>query len=187
MDAFEAIRSRRMLPKVGDERPGREQIGELLEAAVRAPNHHLTEPWRFYVIAGAERMRLARAIADAAIATGVPREEAEADGAKKVARAPVIVVFTCVPSDAPDVVESEEVASVAMAIQNFLLAAHASGFGAMLRTGPAAYHESTRDHLDLGPNERVVGFVYLGYPAGDRALTPRAPAAEHTHWLGWEA
>lgn len=185
MDALEAIRSRRMLPKVGDERPSREQIAELLDAAVRAPNHHLTEPWRFYVLAGAERDRLARAIADEAIARGVSKEEAEADGARKVARAPVIIVFTCVPSDAPDVVEQEEIAAVAMAVQNFLLAAHASGLGAMLRTGPAAYHETIRDHLELDRNERVVGFVYLGFPAGDRALTPRTEAAERTRWLGW--
>ncbi len=176
-----------MLPKVGDERPSREQIAELLDAAVRAPNHHLTEPWRFSVLAGAERERLARAIAGEAITRGVAPEDAETDGARKVARAPVIVVFTCLPSGGPDVVLEEELASVAMAIQNFLLAAHAKGLGAMLRTGPAAYHGAIRDHLSLDPNERVVGFVYLGFPAGDRALTPRTDAAERTRWLGWES
>jgi nitroreductase len=187
VDALEAIHSRRMLPKVGEDRPTKEQIAELLDAAVRAPNHHLTEPWRFYVLAGAERDRLARAITDEAIARGVPKEQAEADAAKKVSRAPVIVVFTALPGEGPDIVEQEEVASVAMAIQNFLLAAHAKGFGAMLRTGPAAYHETIRDHLELQASELVVGFVYLGFPAGDRSLTPRAPAAEHTRWLGWDS
>ena len=186
LDALEAIRTRRMIPKVGDERPPREQIEDLLDAAVRAPNHHLTEPWRFYVLAGSERDRLARAIAEEAIARGVEREAAEADAAKKVSRAPVIVVFTCVPSDNPEVVEQEELASVAMAVENFLLAAHARGIGAMLRTGPAAYDPSIREHLQLEGGERVVGFVYVGYPAGDRSLTPRAPAADRTTWLGWD-
>lgn len=186
MDAIEAIRSRRMIPKVGGERPKREEIEALLEAAVRAPNHHLTEPWRFHILAGDERGRLARAISDEAVARGVSREDAETDAARKVARAPVIVVFTVLPSGEPDVVEQEELVSVAMAVQNFLLAAHAGGLGAMLRTGPAAYHPSSRDHLDLDPRERVVGFVYLGYPAGDRSATPRAPAVERTRWLGWD-
>ncbi len=185
MDAIEAIRTRRMLPRVGDEPPTREQIAELLELAVRAPNHHLTEPWRFCVLTGAERDRLARAIADEAVSRGVDPAEAAADGAKKVSRAPVIVVFTCVPSDAPDVVEQEEIASVAMAMQNFLLGAYASGLGAMLRTGAAAYHPSIREHLGLAPNELVVGIVYLGYSVADRALTPRAPSSERTRWLGW--
>jgi len=186
VDVFEAIRTRRMLPKVGDEPPTREQIAELLELAVRAPSHHLTEPWRFYVLMGVERERLGRAITDEAVSRGVDPAEAAADAAKKVARAPVIVVFTCVPSDAADVVEQEEIASVAMAMQNFLLGAHASGLGAMMRTGPAAYHGSIREHLDLAPNERVVGFVYLGYAHGERALTPRTPSQQHTRWLGWD-
>lgn len=175
-----------MLPKVGEQPPTRDEIAELLELAVRAPNHHLTEPWRFHVLKGAERDRLARAITDEAVSRGADPAEAAADGAKKVARAPVIVVFTCVASDGPDVVEGEEIASVAMAMQNFLLGAYASGLGAMLRTGPAAYHRSIREHLDLLPNERAVGFVYLGYPQGDRTLTPRAPAEQHTRWLGWD-
>jgi nitroreductase len=186
VDALEAIHSRRMLPKVSDERPPRERIAELLEAAVRAPNHHLTEPWRFYVLAGAERDKLARAITAEALERGVARDEAEADAAKKVARAPVIVVFTCVPSGDPDVVEQEEIAAVAMAIQNFLLAAHASGLGAMLRTGPAAYHPSISEQLELAKGERVVGFVYVGFPAGDRAVTPRGSAAQRAQWLGWD-
>lgn len=184
MDVVDAIHTRRMLPKVGVHAPTREEIAELLELAVRAPSHHFTEAWRFTVLEGAERDRLARAIADEAVSRGVDPAQAAADGAKKVSRAPVIVVFTCVPSDAPDVVEQEELASVAMAMQNFLLGAHASGLGAMLRTGPAAYHASIREHLDLAPNERVVGFVYVGYPAGERAVTPRVPSEQRTRWLG---
>ena len=186
MDAIEAIRTRRMLPKVRDDRPSRVQIEELLDLAVRAPCHHLTEPWRFIVLAGDERGRLGRAIADDAIERGTDAVDAKADGEKKVQRAPVIVVVTCVPSDEPDVVEREEFASVAMAIENLLLAAHASGIGVMLRTGPVAYSKAIREHLELAPNEHVVGFVYMGYPAGDRSLTSRAKSSEHTRWVGWD-
>ena len=173
-----------MIPRVGEEAPSRQEIEELLELAVRAPNHHGTEPWRFYVLTGAGRERLAGAIADEAIEAGTDEDRAREDANKKVARAPVIVVFTCLPADDPKVVEQEEIASVAMAIENFLLGAYAMGLGAMLRTGAAAYHPSIKQHLGLDANERVVGCVYLGYPAGEREPTPRAPAAQHTHWLG---
>jgi nitroreductase len=94
------------------------------------------------------------------------------------------VVFTVLPSDDPKVFEQEEIASVAMAIQNFLIGAHARGLGAMLRTGAAAYHPSVGEHLGLAPDEKVVGIVYLGRPEADRSPTERAPAADKTVWLG---
>jgi nitroreductase len=173
-----------MLPRVSEEAPGREEIESLLDLAVRAPNHHRSEPWRFYVLAGAERDRLAMAIAEEGVDAGTDPARAREDAAKKVDRAPVIVVFTSVPSDNPKVVEQEDIVSVGMAIQNFLLGAHASGLGAMLRTGPPAYHPSIAKYLGLGPNEKVVGIVYLGYPAAERELTERRPASEFTQWFG---
>ena len=183
MDLLEAIATRVMRPKVGPDAPPRADIEALLEAAVRAPTHHMTQPWRFYVLAGESRQLLAKAIAAASIDAGTDPDDARADAEKRVGRAPVIIVFTCTPSTGPDVVEQEEIASVAMAIENFLLAAHAKGLGAMLRTGPAAYHPAIREQLSLGTDESVVGFVYLGYPLGQRAVTERATAAERTTWL----
>ena len=176
-----------MIPRVGPEVPTKDEIAELLDLAVRAPNHHATEPWRFHVLAGAERERVARAIEADAVESGAELERARSDAQAKVDRAPVIVVFTVVPSrDNAKVFEQEEFASVAMAMQNFLLGAYAKGFGAMLRTGSPAYHASVREHLGLEPNEHVVGFVYLGYPAGERAATERVPSSEKTRWLGFD-
>lgn len=175
-----------MIPRVSEEMPSRADIEELLELAVRAPNHHRTEPWRFYVLAGDERMRLGRAIEREAIEAGADAERAGSDARAKVERAPVIVVFTCVVSDDPKVIEAEELASVAMAMENFLLGAYAKGLGAMLRTGTTAYHPAITDTLELGPSEKVVGFVYLGMPAGDRDMTPREPASQRTRWLGFD-
>ena len=182
MDALEAIRTRRMIPRVEDKPPSRQEIEELLELAVRAPNHHATEPWRFYVLQGEGRDRLARAIADEAIENGTEVSRAQSDAKSKVERAPVIVVFTCVPSTDQKVIEQEELASVAMAMENFLVGAYAKGLGAMLRTGTAAYHPSIRERLGLDENERVVGCVYLGYPAAPREQTPRSPAPQYTRW-----
>lgn len=184
MDVLEAIASRRMLPRVGAQRPTRAEIEDLLALAVRAPSHHLTEPWRFYVLAGHERDRLARAVAaEDAESNGTDPDEALDAARKKVDRAPVIVACTCVPS--PDAVEQEELASVAMAIQNVLLAAPAKGLGVMLRTGAASYHPAMAAELGLDDGEVVVGLLYIGYPEADRSLTPRTPASEKTTWLGW--
>lgn len=176
-----------MLPRVGTTRPERAEIEELLELAVRAPNHHRTEPWRFYVVAGSELDRIARALADEEIETkGSDPNDALVSARKKVERAPVIVVFTCLPSTDPKVIEQEEIASVAMAIENFLVGAHARGLGAMLRTGTAAYHPAFARHMGLEPSEKVVGLVYLGYPEADRPLTERELPSTKTTWLGWD-
>jgi len=174
-----------MIPRVTDEAPSDDEIAELLDLAVRAPNHHKTEPWRFHVLKGPERERLARAIADEIVdSKGADPDAALDEGRAKAHRAPVIVVFGAVSSKDPKVYEQEEVASVAMAIENFLIGAHARNLGAMLRTGAAAYHPSITKHLGLEPDEKVVGIVYLGRPAADRDLTERRPASEKTRWLG---
>lgn len=187
MEAIEAIRERRMLPKVElDRRPSREEVSELLELAVRAPNHHLTEPWRFTVLAGEGLERFARVIAaDAAEGTDDSPEDLMDLARRKAERAPVVIAVSCRPSDEEKVFEQEELASVAMAIENLLLAAYAKGLGAMLRTGGYAYHPSVTEELGLEEKEQVVGFVFLGYPAADRDKTERTPASEKTRWIGW--
>ena len=59
MDAYDAI-ARRTSTRAFQDRPvPRAAIERLLDAAVRAPNHKLTEPWRFAVLTGASRDRYA--------------------------------------------------------------------------------------------------------------------------------
>lgn len=187
MDAVTAIRDRRMRPRVTDERPSRDEIEELLDLACRAPNHHRTEPWRFIVLTGEGIERVARAIAaETAEDKGGSVDDHLEFGRAKAQRAPVIVVVTCRPSDEEKVVEQEEVVSAAMAMQNILLACEAKGLGVMLRTGTTAYREPIRRELELDPEEKIVGMLYLGYPAADRDQTPREPAKTKTRWVGWD-
>ena len=190
MDALEAIFTRRSVGKVSDERPGREEIARLLEAAVRAPTHYLTEPWRFIVLTGpmletlgevmAERVRRERA--------GSPDVEARVRLAQaRPLRAPVIVVVVYVPSTHPRALELEDRYSVGAAMQNLLLAAHATGMAAHLRTGEAATDPAIHKLLGLHEGEEIAGFVYLGYPAASSSTpTRRTPAEDRTTWLGWD-
>ena len=50
MDAEEAIRTRRTHKAYGPEPVDRATLEELLDLARWAPNHHLTNPWRFRVL-----------------------------------------------------------------------------------------------------------------------------------------
>src|SRR5688572_33240636 len=111
MDAYEAILSRRMVSKVLPEPPTRQEIEALLDAAVRAPTHHLTQPWRFLVLKGSALNDLGEAMAER-IAEMDPAPDGLAD---KIAleksrphRAPVIIVVIYTPSSHPKAIDVED-------------------------------------------------------------------------------
>ena len=185
METYEAILTRRSVPRLSDQVPERESIERLLQAAVRAPTHHLTQPWRFVVLGGEERDRLGGAWAQ-----GVERAGKDSSGiVAKARRAPIIVCVIERPKHhLPKVVEVEEHHATGAALQNILLAAHDMGLGAMLRTGPAAAMPEVREVLGVQEDELIAGFVYLGYPregAEERPMTRRTAAAELTEWRGF--
>jgi nitroreductase len=185
METYEAIMTRRSVGKTTDEVPDRTVIEKLIAAAVAAPNHHLTEPWRFIVLTGDALKEFGDAWA-----AGEERAGGNPDAAReKAQRAPVILTVIERPRlTHPKAVEIEEHHAVGAALQNVLLAAHDMGLAAMLRTGPAARMEEVSDYLDLAGEEFVAGFVYIGYPPDDydRKAPRKTPIAELTEWRGWD-
>ncbi len=190
MDTLEAITTRRSIGKVKPERPPKETIERLLETAVQAPNHHQTEPWRFYVLAGEAREELGRAMAETMRARLAEPEGEQGRAllskeAGKPLRAPVLIVVAAKAPENPKVVPIEEVEATAAAVENLLLAAHDLGLAAVWRTGDAAYDARIKQFFRLGPEDHLVGFVYVGYP--DAAPAPRQrTAAGKVEWRGWE-
>jgi nitroreductase len=183
---LEAIASRRSVGRLLPDPLPRETVEELLAAAVAAPNHHLTAPWRFVVLAGDARREVGEAHARA-VARAKPDlpPEGLAKEAARLERAPVVVAAIVLGADDP-VQAREDRDAVAAAIENLLLAAHGGGLGAMWRTGAMVDEPEVREALGLAPGDAVVGFVYLGRPAGpapDRP--PRPPLGDVAVWRGW--
>lgn len=186
MELVEAIRSRRSVGRVRQEPVAKELIERILESAVHAPNHKITEPWRFHVFTGKGRGELARARAETA------RLQAEAEGEdeelaagrisrerKKAFRAPVVIAV--ISEAGRDEVESlENYAACAAAVQNMQLTAHALGLGVIWRTGPVAYHEHMRDFFGLKDGDGIVAYLYLGYPNMGTRPRRRGPVEERT-------
>lgn len=192
MEVLEAIRTRRSMGKLKSERPPRDLVQRLIEAACWAPNHFMTQPWRFFVLAGQARDELGEAMARA-LKVHLERQGKTATDVQLAAekarplRAPVVVVAAIEPATTdPRVVEVEEIAAGAAAVQNLLLAAHAHGLAAYWRTGDAAYDPLIKAHFGLSPRAHILGFIYMGYPDGE--LPPPKPrdAASRTTWKGWE-
>jgi nitroreductase len=183
MDTLEAIRTRRTVGKsVGD--VPRETIAELIEAATWAPNHKLTQPWRFTVVAGAARERLGEVWAREATADADPakRDAIFAGEAKKPLRSPVLIVVS-VRADANPVTAEEDLVATAAATQNLLLAAHAKGLSAAWKTGKMVSNVAVKQFLGLDPSDRVIAVIYLG-AEGQESSTPRDRQVSSTiTWL----
>lgn len=184
---IEAIRARRSAGRVRPDPVPRELVEEAIGAAVRAPNHHQTGPWRFVVLAGDARREVGEAHLRAVrrLRGDLP-PEGVAKEAGRLERAPVVVACCVVTGEDP-VQAREDRDAVAAAIENMLIAAQARGLGAMWRTGTMVDEPEVREALGLGPHDAVVGFVYLGWPE-----TPPAPAPDtgaevqrSTVWRGW--
>lgn len=185
METYDAIMTRRSTSRCSDQVPSKSDIERLLEAAVRAPTHHLTQPWRFVVLTGDARDELGAAWIAGQAKTGKDTTGLE----EKTRRAPVIVAVIDHPHlNHPKVIQEEEHYATGAAMQNILLAAHDMGLGAMIRTGPAAGYQEVKDYLGVEEDEVIAGLIYIGYPApgdSERPMTRRTPAAEVTEWRGW--
>jgi len=185
MDVIEALRSRRSIGKLAGD-VGEAEIRELLELAVLAPNHRLTEPWRFTVLRGAARERLGAMWAE--IATRDLALDAQARGAAmereagKLLRAPVLIAAS-VRTDPDAITAAEDFAATAAAVENILVGAAGLGLGAMWRTGGAAYSPEVKAFLGLEPTDRIVAFVYLGRASGEPPATKPRNAEAATRWL----
>jgi nitroreductase len=167
-------------------------VEKVVAAAAWAPNHFKTEPWRITVVAGRERSALGMVMEESQRSRQREHDDPAAAAAAlekerhKPLRAPVVIAVAAVPSPEPKVVEQEELAAVAAAVQNMLLAAEALGLGAMWRTGKPAYDPRVKEFLGFPENAHIVAFIYLGYPD----LPPQRPRTRdidpYTNWLGWE-
>jgi nitroreductase len=64
------------------------------------------------------------------------------------------------------------------------LTAHSLGLASIWRTGPVAYHDHMRSFFGLGENDRIVAYLYVGYPDMGERPRRRSPARERTVWHG---
>ncbi len=188
MDVSNAIETRQSVGRVRQDPVPRRLIEGILQSAVHAPNHRLTEPWRFHVFSGKGRGELARVRAE------IARRDADAEGEseemaagrisrerKKAFRAPVVIVV--ISKAGRDEIETlENYAACAAAVQNMQLTAHALGLGAMWRTGSMAYNELMRGFLGLEEGDTPVAHLYVGYPDIGPRPRRREPAEAMTIW-----
>jgi nitroreductase len=160
VDVEDAIRSRRTHKQYGREPVDDATLRELFDLARHAPNHHLTQPWRFRVLGPETRRRV--------------EELAGEKEAAKLRRAPTLVLATAALSGDP-VTDEEDLHATAAAVYAVLLGATSRGLASYWRT-PACFREPpVRDALGLGEREQVVALIHLGPPISEPPAKERLP------------
>jgi nitroreductase len=163
------IRARRSVkpPDYEFERPVAAELWRgLLENAIWAPTHGLTEPWRFHVFEGAARRRLADALQQA-YRESTPEAEFRADKFDKLAANPrlaPLVIAIVLERRSAKVPEIEEIEAVACAVQNLLLSATAAGLASFWSSPPVLDAPHFQSWLGLAETDRCLGLIYLGWP-----------------------
>ena len=144
--------------------PSPEQLGQILTAAVRVPDHKKLAPWRFILFEGEARGRFGAALAEILKAEdATPPSPARLElEAGRFLRAPLVIGVISRVTPNPAAPEWEQVLSAGALCQNLCLAANAMGFGTNWITEWYGYSQGVRALLGLADNERIAGFIYVG-------------------------
>jgi len=168
MELADAIRTRRTHKAYAPEPVERELLDELFELARWAPNHHVTNPWRFRVLGPDSLARR--------------KEAAGAEAAAKLERAPTLVVASAAQSGDP-VQDEEDVCAAAVASYIVLLAAHDRGLAGYWRTPEVLRRPDGRAAVGVGEDEHVIGLLHLGRARQEKSPPERQAPADFVTYL----
>ena len=162
------IRTRRTHKAFRPEPVPRDTLDELFELARWAPNHNLTDPWRFRVVGP----RALEAL----------KQAAGPESAPKLDRAPTLVVASAVQTGDP-VQDEEDLLAAGVACYIVLLAAHERGLAGYWRTPGVLRTPEGRAAVRLPDDEHFVGLLHIGRARQDKEAPERAPAADYVTYL----
>jgi nitroreductase len=185
---FDLIRNRRSfgLTRISPEPIDREIVHQMLEAARWAPNHGLTEPWRFTLYTGEGRRGLGEAFAEAYRQLNpVEKFSAEQEAAQRERawKAPVWIAVTMHRDENPRMPEWEDLIAVGCAVQNMHLIATAHGLGGKWSSGAVSTHPHVVEFVGVQAPSRLLGFFYAGKPVGEWPDCKRTPVEDKVLWV----
>jgi nitroreductase len=165
----EAIRTRRTHKAYAREPLDHETLEELFELARWAPNHQLTNPWRFRVVGPQALERLKAASGDPVAAA-------------KLDRGPTLVVVSATQTG-DELRDEEDLIATGVAAFIVLLAAHGRGLAGYWNTPAILRTPAGRAAVELADDEHVVGLLHLGHPRQEPRVPERAPVDDVVDYL----
>jgi nitroreductase len=184
---LETLHSRHSYPasQLTEPAPDEQQLKDILQCAITAPDHGKLCPWRFIVIRGSARNALAEVFVEAAKFRDPDMSEQKLERLReKPLRSPLIVaIVTTLTPDHPKAPEIEQTLSAGAAVQLMQLGATATGFGSIWLSGANAYDENVKQALGIEAKDQITGFLYLGTPPKTHPTRRRPELADHvTQW-----
>lgn len=153
--------------------PGPDELRQILEIAIRTPDHGKLHPWRFVHVPKDRRDDFADLLQRAYRADHPEPGRLEIEANDRFARqAPELVVALSSPTPGHKIPVWEQELSCGAAVMNLELAAHALGYVAGLVTGWAAYSQTVLEAFGAPP-ERIAGFIFIGTPGAGLEERPR--------------
>jgi nitroreductase len=166
VDALTCLETRRTAPAIEGPEPTPAQVATILRAATRAPDHKLLRPWRFIVVSGEGRQRLADALVTAQkAADAATPPEVIAKLEKKPLRSPMLIAVIAAPADGGKAPLWEQHASAAAAAQNMCLAAHALGLASAWKSTHLGDAPQVKALFGMRPQDSCFGWIELGHPS----------------------
>jgi nitroreductase len=187
MDVIEAIRTRRTIANFRPDPVPAADLERILALGVWAPNHHLTEPWRFAVMGPETQRRLAERYGewrmDKAPAEAVERRaRIYEESVRKFLSIPTIIAVAAL-QEGEEQRRREDYAAVCCAIQNVQLAAWSEGIGVKWSTSAITRDPLTYELLGFDPERfAIIAFLYVGYPADVPIRGRKTPLDQIIHY-----
>jgi nitroreductase len=164
-------------------------IAEILDTAVWAPSHGLTQPWAFKVFHGDGIRDFFSRIRDIYLEI-TPADEVKSSKIQKyedkMGKVSHVIAVCMIRDTKKKYPVIEEIVATACVIENIYLCINAYGIAGYLSTGNICYTQQVKDYLGLGEDDLCLGFFQLGYAKADinRPVRKRIPASEKTQWIG---
>ncbi len=163
-----------------------DQINEILNNALWAPTHGLTQPWHFVVFTNDALNDLANFMAETYKNNSKPESFLQKKYDNLITRPTLssVVIAICMKrQEIEKIPEIEEVEAVACAVQNMHLTATVYGLGGYWSTGEVVYSDEMKQYLNLGAKDKCLGLFYLGYPDLEEwPKSHRQPLEYHSEW-----
>jgi nitroreductase len=177
MELSQLIKERRSINVFEDREVPLDLVKKLLDTAVWVPNHRMTQPWRFVIVHGEGRKRIAEINSKGKVLDTTRAQEASMAFYNKMMAVPMYIAV--VMKENPVIsIREEDYASASCIIQNFSLLAWEQGIGTVWKSYGFMYELGFREALGILPGEKVVGSVHVGYASQVPSAPSRIPAAD---------
>ena len=183
MDAIDNILKRVSARRLKEPCPSEDEMTKVYEAALRAPDHAWLRPSSFIEVTGGGIKELSKIFEEYAQTIPNIKDEIIIKYKNAPFRAPMIIILVSTFKDHPKVPGIEQKLSTAASAQNILLSLSALGYSAIWRTGKLAFNPYIASKLNLGDNQEILGYIYVGTAEGNNKKIPELDIDDYISYL----